>query len=225
MNVLKTLVIGLGTSGTEICDRLASRIAWEYDDVAKTPWVRFLCIETNIAGVPDHLSASDFVALSIKANDYSKICEFNRAYDDAIHLSQWADKKTLSMIPKGAVDDGVGNIRMVGRVAFFHDKNYAKVRTQVVSRLEALRKLTPARATEALGTLPDGNAPTVAFAANNVIRVIVVGTLCGGTCSGIAGDFGYFLQNLTEAEEKVVGYFTLPNPDLSVHSDKLAERK
>src|SRR5581483_3939243 len=105
--VNKTLVIGLGTTGTQICSQIAARIAWEYGDLRRTPWVRFLCLETNAAGRPAVLDPTDFIP----------------AYDEAMKLSAWADQETLRKIPQKSVDDGVGNIRMVGRLALFHKRN------------------------------------------------------------------------------------------------------
>src|SRR5205807_732920 len=168
--VNKTLVIGLGTSGTQVCSQIAARIAWEYGRVSRTPWVRFLCLETNAAGRPPELDPTDFIPLTISAQEYGALTEFLPAYDEAIRLSEWADQETLRKIPQKSVDDGVGNIRMVGRLAFFHKRNYDTVRNAVERRLNDLRRLTGAEASEQLGQLPDGTTPTVGFASQGALR-------------------------------------------------------
>jgi hypothetical protein len=222
--VTKTLVLGLGTTGTTICSQIAERIRWEHGNVSRVPWVRFLCLETNASGAPRNLEPGDFIPLTLTANEYSGLAQYSPAYDEAIRLSRWADAETLNRLPHKAVDDGVGNIRMVGRLAFFHKRNYDAVRNAVERRLNDLRQLSGPEASERLGRLPDGTTPSVAFAAKGAVRIFVVGTLCGGTCSGLAGDIGYFLQSLTREEEKVIGIFTLPHPSLSVAAVPAASR-
>lgn len=223
LNVQKTLVIGLGTTGTDICRRIAGRIEWEYGALERTPWVRFLCLETDSKNTPRSLR-QDFIGLTITSGEYAGIAEFSQANNEAIHLNQWADRATLDKLPSKKVDDGVGNIRMIGRLAFFHDRNYREVRRRAESRLNELRKLNGAKATQQLDQLQDGTRPQVVFAGETALCVFVVGTLCGGTCSGLAGDFGFFAQMLTSENEKVIGIFTLPRPELSTVQDGHAAR-
>jgi hypothetical protein len=222
--VQKTLVIGLGTTGTQICDQLAGHIRWEYGSLDRVPWVRFLCLETNAGGVTRNLHAGDFLPLTISASEYANLVQFAPAYDEAIRLSEWADSETLNKIPHKSVDDGVGNIRMIGRLALFHRRNYDAVRNAVEQRLVDLRGLSGPEASEKFERQEEGGGTRVTFADDRGLRVFVVGTLCGGTCSGLVGDFGYFLQSLTREGEWVIGIFTLPHPDLSTASVPAANR-
>ncbi len=224
LHVMKTLVVGLGTSGTRICDLIAARIKWEYGSAEKIPWVKFLCLETDGNIAFENINSADFKALTINATEYAALSKFSAAYDESIKLSEWADKRTLESIPKKAVDAGVGNIRMIGRLSFLFKKNYDTVYKMVNERLNSLRSLSGPDAREKLGKLPDGSIPEIHFGSEKALRVFVVGTLCGGTCSGLASDFGFFMQSMTEEQERVVAFFTLPNPSLSVSEQDKANR-
>lgn len=218
MQVLKTLVIGLGSTGTEICEKVAERLLWEWGDLKRVPWVRFLCLETNATTRPEALPYEDFVALSISAADYANLLSNPQVYDPKIRLTDWADLVTLQRIPTGAVNAGAGNIRMVGRLAFLFPQNYTKVYQEMTARLKALRDLSEAAATAALGDATD-----VMFANMGQPVVFVVGTLCGGTCSGIASDFGFFVKAHRHPGESVIGFFTIPRADLTVALTPKAE--
>lgn len=99
LNVLKTLVIGLGTTGTDICNKVAARVRWEYGDLQQTPWIRFLCLETDAKHTPSNLASTDFVKLTISSGEFVSLVQFSQANNEAIHLKRWADKATLEKLP------------------------------------------------------------------------------------------------------------------------------
>ncbi len=219
MQVTKTLVIGLGSTGTRIVEAVAQHVSWELQNIQRAPWIRYLCIETDSNNVPNHLPITDFVPLTIGADDWYKIVQSPEDYDEVMHLTKWADLDTLRKLPESSVSAGAGNIRMVGRVAFLFPTNFERVHHAVIERIAALRSLTPADAQEAFGKLADGSYPDIQFGSNNVF-VFVVGTLCGGTCSGLAADFGYFLRTCLQGDDRLFAIFTLPRADLSeTHDD------
>lgn len=220
----KTLVIGLGSSGTRICNILAERIRWELGSLERAPWVRFLCIETDAGQQNDSVSSSDFFPMTISPGDYGQMLAHPQVQDALINFSAWADMETLRKLPGNAVTAGAGNIRMVGRLAFLEQKNYASIKTRLVSRLQELRELQPAKAAEIFGKLPDGTYPTIAFHSDGQVRVLVVGTLCGGTASGIVSDFGYFIKTIHQPGEEVYAIFTLPRTDLTIAIDPAANK-
>lgn len=215
MRVIKTLVIGLGSSGTQICDAVAKRIEWELQDLNRVPWVKFLCIETNRNQESLLNRTNDFRVIKIDAEEFQAILQNPQHYDESIHLSQWADMETLRNLPGNEVTAGAGNIRMIGRLAFLYNSNYNSIKHAITERLRTLRELTGNQALEARGILADGTNPEIEFAAGNEVRVFVVGTLCGGTCSGLVSDFGFFLKTICLESEKVTGIFTLPKHDLA----------
>jgi hypothetical protein len=224
--VIKTLIIGLGSTGTAIADGVADRVAWELQSARKAPWVRYLCIETNENEKSKlrHLDSDDFRTLSISGADYTHILETPQVYDEKIRLSTWMDEETLRKLPGKQVAEGAGNIRMVGRLAFLFQENYHAIKQAVQSRLDDLRTLSESEAKERRGKLQDGRDPAIEFAAGGHIRVIITGTLCGGTCSGLAPDFGYFLERMCEQEERRISIFTLPHPSLTSSIQPKANR-
>lgn len=224
--VTKTLVIGLGSTGTRICDRVAERIVWELGGLERAPWVQFACIETNAGeqGRLRFIEPKDFRNMTINAQQYVQILENAKDYDEKIRLTSWWDPTTLEKLPGQEVEAGAGNIRMVGRLAFLFEQNYTAVYSMVKERLEKLRKLSEVAAREGRGPLTDGNDPAIEFAHGGQIRVFVVGTLCGGTGSGIAADFGYFLRTVLDESEKSICIFTLPRPELNIADESLANK-
>jgi hypothetical protein len=200
------------------------RVKWELQDMKRAPWIRLLCIETNDNQESQLRESGDFRTMSISASDYEQILSNPDAYNEKILLTQWVDKQTLEKLPGKQVATGAGNIRMVGRLSFFYEDNYNNIKHAIQERVDDLRRLTVPEAMEKRGTLPDGSNPAVAFGANGNVRVIVVGTLCGGTCSGLAADFGFFLRTICNEEERLIAMYTLPRTDLSSALEPNANR-
>ena len=210
VSYIKTLVIGLGSTGTRVCNELVRRIEWEMGgSLERAPWVRFLAIETNSNEPSPLRRTGDFQSIGFRTAEYNDLLANSRHYDDKIGLERWADMDTLRKLtdPEG----GAGNIRMVGRLALLNGENFDNIKAAVVSRVEALRDLRPDTAQEKRGQQPDGTSSDISFGADGGVRIFVVGTLCGGTCSGLAPDFGYFLRSFL-GQEKIIGIFTLPHP-------------
>ncbi len=193
VNYTKTLVIGLGSTGTQVCNELVKRIEWELGSLERAPWVNFLAIETNSGERSPLRRSGDFYTIGFNNAEYQNVLTNPRAYTELIDLETWADMNTLRKLPDP--ENGAGNIRMVGRLSLLYGDNYDRIRDAVVHRVERLRDLKEDQAQVARGALGDGSNPDIAFDHAGAVRVFVVGTLCGGTCSGLAPDFGYFLRN------------------------------
>lgn len=234
MECTKALIIGLGSTGAEICSKLAERISWEMQIQpdseslrVNVPWVRFLCIETNASGKPRNIQPEDFLTLTISADKWHNILAFSSAYDEAIEFQQWADIDTLKLLHDNSIHAGAGNIRMVGRLAFLYPENFDKVHLALNTRLTDLQSLDSATANERLPeAFKQHNPPVKLFFTGNGGQpvIYVVGTLCGGTCSGIVSDFGFFLRSKTADDQYKIGFFTLPRKDLVATIDDRAER-
>jgi hypothetical protein len=222
MNVTKALVIGLGSSGTDICSRLLQRIEWELDSADNAPWVRVVCFETNASGRPANIKPEDFCGLNISAMDWDNIKKNAPAWDEAIGLQTWADMDTLKCLPDTSINAGAGNIRMVGRIALLFPSNFTQFVLAVHQRIISLQSLTSLKASEELPDRLRDKGEKVFFTGNGGNPVIyVVGTLCGGTCSGIAADVGFLLRAKTPDDCYKLGFFTLPHPGLTaVHAAK-----
>ncbi|WP_420596740.1 tubulin-like doman-containing protein [Deinococcus sp.] len=220
MRVFKTLVIGLGSTGTEMLEALADRIDWEVGGLRRAPWVEFLAIETDVAKQNRFNGTDDFKTLGVPATAWRDMLQHPENYDASIALDTWADLETLAQLPAQSIDSGAGHIRMVGRLALLYAPNYNEIKNGISQRLARLRQLSEAQAKTALNANNAGLEMDVQFAVNAAsgqtgVRVIVVGTLCGGTCSGTASDIGILLRTILQDEEKTLGMFTLPHPQLS----------
>ena len=222
MEVMKALVIGLGSSGIRVCDYVIERIRWELGNEGRAPWVRFLGIETNQTVDTSLRDNDDLRLITISADQFQRLLGLfaNPAADGRLKLAKWADGGVLNLLPGNAVTEGAGNIRMVGRLAFLY--NYDMISEAVSRRLNELRNLTPTEARDRRGALLSGENPELSFIGS--IRVFVVGTLCGGTCSGMAADFGFFLRRHTMPDEYILGMFTLPPVALSRATERRADR-
>lgn len=228
MRVFKTLVIGLGSTGTEILEALAERVDWEVGGLHRAPWLEFLAVETDVAKASRFGGTDDFKTLGIPATAWRDILHRPEIYDASIALNTWADAETLAQLPAQSIDAGAGHIRMVGRLALLYPPNYSEIKNAIAGRVARLRNLTDAQAKAALNLNNAGLEMNVQFAVNQAsgqtgVRVIVVGTLCGGTCSGTAGDLGILLRTILDDEEKTLGMFTLPHPNLGIAQKADAE--
>lgn len=221
MRVLKTLVIGLGSTGVEICEKLIERIKWELGDVKKAPWIKFLGIETDKSKVTILKDMGDLYNINIPSEEYSAIKRKEQYLVERLKLDEWCDFSVLDLLPSGAVDAGVGNIRMIGRLAFFYC--YRDITRVIEERINELRNLNPSDAMEKRGKLISGENPEIDFI-DDKIRIFVVGTLCGGTCSGMSADFGYFLKSRYSKYSNTIAFFSIPTVLLNDAIEKNANR-
>lgn len=224
IEVIKTLIIGLGTTGTKVCRSVAERVEWEYGGVHRAPWIRYLCLETDGNTARGPLPDEAFVHLQITPEEYAQVLTFAPAYDEFMDLRLWADEATLKKIPHGEVSSGAGNIRMVGRLALLFPRNFKAVRNLIHSNMRSLRLLDSAEARSCLGKLPDGSDPTITFRGASALRIFVTGSLCGGTCSGLTSDVGYLVGHIKQPEDKALAVLGLPRPDLADALEAHAER-
>ena len=225
-NVIRTLVIGLGSTGTRVCNDIADRIKWEVGGLDRAPWVQFLCAETNAAERSVFNGTPDFYSMSISSDEYQTVLARPHDYDPSLALTKWADLNTLGQLKAGAVDAGAGNIRMVGRLALLWPRNFDAISDKIRDRLDRLRQLSAAEATRTLneGVVTDATQVSI----EPGLRIIIAGTLLGGTCSGTAGDVGIMVRNILNAtldgsNDRIVGMFTLPHPAYGIGQDAMAE--
>jgi hypothetical protein len=203
----KTLVIGLGTTGADICNRLMERLIWEHGSLQQTPWIRFLVVETagtetNVGGDADNgggdaaNEANRALSLAEQTGNflYVPVQQNQQIRDVLYHSDRWksqldpdawihSDIKTFLGNLRGP---GAGNIRQFGRLATLFPAHYTRISDAVRQRLIALTALTSAQANADQGgsvNLPQGP-----------VDLYIVGTLAGGTGSGCYIDVPYFLR-------------------------------
>lgn len=213
--VMKTLVIGLGSTGTEICDSLHRRLQWQYGNVDNVPWVKFLCIETDTNQRTS--LRKDFTTIKIDAESLRDYRMSSHQHVERLQLKKWFDEAAFEDFKPDSVVGGAGNIRSIGRLALFH--NYSEIKTNISDRLSKLKglSLTDARDSDLW--------KDVTFAAEGAVRVFVVGGLTGGTCSGTICDVGFILKRLVSLDgDRVYAMLGFPNPMLGESDHPNAER-
>lgn len=209
----RALIIGLGSTGFDVCKHLVERVQWEVGGLEKAPWLEILVLETEPL-VGDGPLERNGVHVRINENDYTNLLNNAGSFRQQLDLERWWHPETLLSLGDRAVTKGAGNIRMVGRLAFLFPNNLERIRDEIKVRLERLApaRLTPLLAQQARGPLADGSNPPIAL--SNDIAVYVVGTLCGGTCSGSFLDLGYLLFHEFKRNHhpiQRVGIFALPH--------------
>ena len=202
----RLLVIGLGSTGAEVCNRMIERIEWEYGGLSATPWVRFLAIETaplegqavlRTREVPSFPNGR--VTMDVRSDTLEDILRNPARYREVMEPDKWLDvriRDKVDHIPGG----GAGHIRMLGRLAFLEPGNLGAIRAGIAARLRDLGDLSAEEARAAFQAASEDSAEN--WECPDDIYIYVVGSLCGGTASGCFIDLGYVLSKLPTAANK-----------------------
>ncbi|MBD2504016.1 tubulin-like doman-containing protein [Anabaena azotica] len=213
----RTICIGLGGTGRDVLMRIRRLIVDRYGDLTNLPIVSFVHIDTDKAatqvagirtgstyhGVDLRFREAEKVSATMSSNEVTmfvdgleKRPEYSR-YGPYDHIGRWFPPQLLRNIK--AVEEGAKGIRPVGRLAFFH--NYQKIKTAI----ETAERLT--RGHEAL-MLSRG------ITVEPGLNIFVIGSLCGGTGSGMFLDVAYSLRHLySEQGAQIVSYLVI-SPEL-----------
>jgi len=206
-----TLFIGIGGTGMEVLMRVRRRILntmWggngartRVDSLVDFPVAQFIQFDLDTGAVIDsgRAQAEDLQFEQVKFTDEDKIVEpfdmdkYSRD-DDALerypHIKEW-----LSLTPKKIRELGIdpskgaGQIRAVSRLYLF-DK-YAKVRDKIRLKLKTLKaSLSHEQQLSQLGLKME----------TSKFRIVVVGSVAGGTGSGAFLDMGLLARWLAKNE-------------------------
>ncbi|MGF1933921.1 MAG: tubulin-like doman-containing protein [Nostoc sp. ChiQUE02] len=197
--------------------RIRRLIVDRYGDLSNLPIVSFIHIDTDKAatqvtgirtgstyhGVDLSFKEAEKVSATMSSNEVTMFVEglerrseYTRhgPYD---HIGRWFPPQLLRNIK--AVEEGAKGIRPVGRLAFFH--NYQKVKTAIESAERRTRGHDSLLLKAALRVEPG-------------LSIFVVGSLCGGTGSGMFLDIAYSLRQLySDQSAKMFGYLVI-SPEL-----------
>ncbi|MCW3096380.1 MAG: hypothetical protein JWL77_1998 [Chthonomonadaceae bacterium] len=210
LSIRKTLILGLGTTGKEVAEAVAEHLTWQFGGFEKAAWVRLLVLETE---QPTSLLGDRVLRGGISREEYAAYLNAPRTAGAPFDFFQWQDAQSLKAIDNPSA--GAGNLRMLGRLCLFHSSTsseastYDRLKRRVIGDISALNQLTKQTVADQLGR-PDLN---VDIHADTV--VYVVGTLCGGTCSGGAADMGYLLREWVGYGIDCQAIFTLPHPQVN----------
>lgn len=213
------IFIGLGSTGTDILEHLQLLVLEEYG-VPCLPVFKYIGLETNQSHTP-------IVSPGIKNEIemiYPTVTSTLKIKDELLenekpYLEDWLDEAILD-IPGNSFTLGASNIRQAGRLCLWENWskctgafNDAKAKvtnnTNIRNTIKLLREYYQkvgkkvSLAEDVIGTIPN---------------IYIVGSLCGGTCSGMLLDVAYYLRHLfglwaanyaNRLNTKIQGIFTV----------------
>ena len=242
MKIRPTLYVGLGTTGVEILNYLRELNLNEYGQ-AGLPIFRYVSIETdeNNTGKRPHIDGSNRIygwhengvpkiQKGLKPKPYEvndvihtsipytepireRIDPYSPVYDE--HLAKWLDEGILDSESVKLAGAGAGNLRMAGRLSLWENWNNT-VRPKLSQAYHAF--LHPDGKNNAEGFLENHFNGTIEVD-NQKHNVFIVGTLCGGTCSGMLLDIAYYFRYIGNADTRIYGIFTMYNEGLALGGD------
>ena len=210
-----TIFVGLGTTGTDILKILRELMSEEYEK-AGLPIFRYISIETkDTEDGENRKHFEDFERIQvvnavIESTSAIRIqLEHNQpSYNP--ELANWLNPDLLNHIQ--SFKDGAANIRMAGRLCLWH--NWEEIRrtlSQAIGHIieDSNKQRTSNMLTQHYGA-KNLDVPQQ-LVDENGINVYVVGTLCGGTCSGMFIDMAYLIRSILGSgnANEVNGIFTM----------------
>lgn len=214
-----SIFIGLGSSGTDILEHLQLLVLEEYG-VPSLPIFKYIGIETNQSHMPqvppgvkneiEMIYPTIHSTLKIK----DALMEGERSY-----LEDWLDEAILD-IPGNSFTLGASNIRQAGRLCLW--ENWSKCTEAFNDAKAKVTNNTNIRQTIRILREYYKKVGKKVSLAEDIIGIIpniyIVGSLCGGTCSGMLVDIAYYLRHLfglwaanyaNRLNTKIQGIFTI----------------
>jgi hypothetical protein len=203
-----TLVVGLGTSGLEIVSEM-QKLMYETFGHNSLPIFRYVYIETDAGKTHDQTPVgSDILRLQLTVQSLSRA---HQVLKNNTQLSMdWISGDLSAQLAFNA--QGAGGVRPAGRLLLWGDGNFGNVYNALSDSWQQIVNAASSR------ELRDKYSALVSQAGGfeTHAAVYVVGTLVGGTCSGMFIDIGYMLRRITDLEESgaLYGIFLVPGENL-----------
>ena len=215
--IQRTLCIGLGGTGRDVLMQIRRLIIDRYGKLDALPVVSFVHIDAdkgagNLSGLSTGstyrgenilFKPAERVITTMTSQEIDELVrglERRGEFDSSSpyeHIGRWLPPQLIRNVK--AIEDGAGGIRPVGRLSFFH--NYRKIR-EAIQTAEDKTRLHSQRLMEQGLTVQPG------------LNIFVVGSLCGGTGSGMFLDVAYSLrQAYGDIENQLIGYW-IASPEL-----------
>ena len=211
--ITPTLFVGLGTTGTNILIKLRELMAEEYGH-AGLPLFRYIAIETHgEVNVKNTNQMDDYERINLIRATIPNVKPIRlkltpREPLHNPHLVDWLDRELLK-IEAGGFMDGASNIRMAGRLCLW--ENWPDIQTTFANAIGAI--MAPATKRKTINILTERKKIAGhPLDDTGSIKVYVLGSLCGGSCSGMLIDVGYFFRYLLSAygdKSRINGIFTM----------------
>jgi hypothetical protein len=197
--IRRTVVIGVGGTGRDTLMRLRRLIIDKYGKLSEFPIVQFVHIDAdkgasessglstgkNYIGQEIIFTQAEKVVTAMngnEVNDLAKGLEDRGPYAPPSpyeHIKSWFPPQLRSNLK--AIENGASGVRPIGKVAYFH--NFRKIK-------EAIKAAENRTLGHDLFMLEKN------LIVKPGLNVFVVGSLCGGTGSGMCLDVGYTLRKL-----------------------------
>ena len=211
-SMVPTVLVGVGGTGAEVLSRMRRLIEESYGSLRKFPIVSFLWIDTDqgykvsdpkAAGSP--LQDHEKLWASVNGNEVRNIMS---NMDRFPWIESWFPQELERNI--SALEAGAGQIRACGRFAFFY--NYANIQSRFNEACNRV-KGHESEMRDQYGIRVNGNA----------LNVFVVGSLSGGTGSGMLIDLAYCIRSWLRGQGSptITAIVPMPNAFAGV---KVAER-
>ena len=215
--IQRTLCIGLGGTGRDVLMQIRRLIIDRYGKLDALPVVSFVHIDAdkgagNLSGLRTGstyrgenilLTPAERVISTMKSQEIDELIrgleqrgELDRRspYE---HIGRWLPPQLIRNVT--AIEDGAGGIRPVGRLSFFH--NYQKIKEVIQAAEYRTRRHEQTLMERGLIVEPG-------------LNIFVVGSLCGGTGSGMFLDVAYSLrQAYGDIKNQLIGYWIV-SPEL-----------
>lgn len=214
---VKSIVIGMGSFGHDVCEVLARRLEADYGSLDRMPWVKIICYETEQQNNSLLAHRGLVKHMGISPHEWNSYMTEPAKYDRSLDFQKWADESLRATMRAGGVPvHGASNTRSTGRLCFLHQQNLTDFDEAFRSLYATLQGLTPAKAAKVMGR-NDSDPPIIfgRIGANEsrMIRVYLVGSLAGGTNSGSFIDIACYLQTLNAIGNalELVGMLVIPH--------------
>jgi hypothetical protein len=208
MRIHPTLFIGLGTTGMNILEHLQQYLVEEYGDW-DLPVLQFICLETNSQIKNTPLLDIKPICLNSLGAVKSRITSERMTGNISPRVQgyeNWLPQEILDM-NDDAFAPGANHKRAAGRLILW--ENWDDVTQRIIEaeracRLPANRQRTERQLRDHYSqnnvTIPDNVGALV----GDNVTIRVVGSLCGGSCSGMFGDLGFLLRSLCPGVRRVL---------------------
>ena len=245
LKIRPTVYVGLGTTGTEIINHLRALNHKEYG-YAGLPIFRYISIETDAGnnGQVDidnddrvHFGYDGDVPKSLASGLSPQSYERNQVVHTTISdpepiraridnpdssvfnkdLADWLSERILDSKAVRRGGAGAGNLRMAGRLSLWENWNKG---SRVGPTLSAAYYSLENRdyRNEAASFLKRHFGCDIGVD-SKYRNIFILGTLCGGTCSGMLLDIAYYFQDIVDEGTEIYGIFTMFNEGLARGGD------
>jgi len=196
--ISRSLIIGVGGTGHQILLDIRKRLLDKYGSLDKLPIVSFLLLDTDQAIFAKNPDYDDAVNLDVADKIHTSVHgvdSLRKNLREHPHLRTWLDPRVLT----GDIDQGAGAVRARGRLAYFWNYNLIARRLE-----EQMLQITKDSSKEI--------AIRSGLQVGEGITVYIVGSMLGGTGSGMFLDLAYTVRNKFKNQRmlETVGMFSIP---------------